>query len=270
MIVESYEDVISLSGALRSNFWDTLHTAISLTLKRHPSGVILDCSGLTEVTPAGGQTFRDVMEFIHNHDARVIVAAVPPKVLEVLRSVSEVRSQIALADSVEDARRSLDLLAESAGKPGRRRPIERQSKIVVCITGEDIDAEALHLAVQLGEAREAELHLVFIVLVPRDLPLTAPLAREERTATEAIDKAKAVLDKTIRFVPHVERGRDLASALHDLIEETKASLLVLPLSPASSEVDNNARMMKSVLTKIREEVIFVRTPCEKANGINKC
>src|SRR5436853_3309421 len=112
VIVESYEDVIVLSGALRSNFWETLHTAISLTLKRHPSGVIIDCSGLVEATPEGAETFRDAMEFIHQHDARVIVAAVPPNILQVLRTVPDVRSQLAVADSVEAARHSLDLITE--------------------------------------------------------------------------------------------------------------------------------------------------------------
>ena len=266
MIVESYEDVISLSGALRSNFWDTLHTAISLTLKRHPAGVIIDCSGLTEVTAAGAQTFRDVMEFIHNHDARVIVAGVPPKVLDVLRSVPEVRSQLAIAASVEEARHSLDLLGTEESKPARKRAVELENKFVVLISGEDLDNEALRLAVQLGEAREAELHLVYIVLVPRDLPLNAPLAREENLASASMDKAKAFLDRSIRFVPHVERGRDLVSSLEAFIDEIKGSLLVIPLSIASSNVEASAKLVKSLLTKIHSEVIFVRP--KSANGSN--
>ena len=83
MIVESYEDVIVLSGALRSNFWETIHTAISLMLKRHPTGVVIDCSGITEVTQAGADTFRDVMAYIEEHDARIIVAAVSPAVIRI-------------------------------------------------------------------------------------------------------------------------------------------------------------------------------------------
>src|SRR2546423_4813681 len=266
MIVESYEDVISLSGALRSNFWDTLHTAISLTLKRHPAGVIIDCSGLSEITPVGAQTFRDVLEFIHNHDARVIVAAVPPKVLEVLRAAPEVRSRLAIADSVEEARRSLDLMTGDQGKQRGKRAAEIENKFVVCLTGEELDAEGLRLAVQLGEARSAELHLVYIVLVPRDLPLTAPLPREEGLASAAMDKAKTILDRAIRYVPHVERGRDVASALQEFIEGLRGSLLVLPLSSAASEIEANAKLVKSVLTKIRQEVIFVRAPGN--NGAN--
>jgi len=266
VIVESYEDVISLSGALRSNFWDTLHTAISLTLKRHPAGVIIDCSGLTEVTPAGGQTFRDVMEFIHNHDARVIVAAVPPKVLETMKTVPEVRSQLAIANSVDEARRSLDLLANEQTRPGRKRLPETENKFVVHITGEPLDREALRVAAQLADARVAELHLVYTVLVPRDLPLNAPLAKEEAGAATAIEQAKVVLDRSVRYVCHVERGRDLASALHDIIDELKASVLVLPLSTSAADADNNTKLIKSVLTKIQSEVIFVRSP--GANGTN--
>ena len=113
MIVESYEDVIVLSGELRSNFWETIHTAIALTLKRHPTGVIIDCSGITLMTPEGGETFHDAIDFVAEHDrARIVVAGVSKSVLEVLRSVPEVRSQLPVAESVEDARRSLDLLVE--------------------------------------------------------------------------------------------------------------------------------------------------------------
>ena len=257
MIVESYEDTIILSGSLRSNYWETLHTAISLMLKRHPSGVIIDCSALSEATPLGAQTFRDVMEFIHNHDARVLVAAVPAHIREVLKSVTEVRSQLAIADTVEEARHSLDLLVEE--KPSKRRHSNGGgSKIVVCLTGEEIDKEALHIASQLAEARGSVLHLVYVVVVPRDLPLTAPLPKEEGYATTAIDKARTLIDKHISYEPHIERGRDVPSALEDLIAETKCGLVVMPIPTSTNDGDGNAKLIKSVLSKIPQEVILVR------------
>src|SRR5947207_872967 len=111
MIVESYEDVVILSGPLRSNFWETIHTAIALTLKRHPTGVIIDCSGITELTPEGAETFQDAIQFVKEHErARIVVAAVSPQAMEVLRHVPEVRSQLPVVATVEEARRSLDLL----------------------------------------------------------------------------------------------------------------------------------------------------------------
>jgi hypothetical protein len=266
MIVESYEDVIILSGALRSNFWETLHTAISLTLKRHSSGVIIDCSGLTEATPEGAQTFRDVMEFIHKQDARVIVAAVPEHVLPVLRSVAEVRSQLAIAVSVDDARRSLDLVTEDKPAKKRQGTAASSDNIVVLLTGQDFDAEALRIASQIGTQREAKLHLVYIVQVPRDLPLTSPLPKEEAIASGAIDKCKALLrDRHIAYVPHVERGRDIASALEDVLDDVKANLAVISLSPSASDVETNAKVVRSILLKVDQEVVFVRGPGTK-NG----
>ncbi len=86
--------------------------------------MIIDCTGLTEANEEGAQTFRDVMEFIRNQEARVIVACVPDKILEVLRSVPEVRSQLALAQTCEEARRSLDLLINAKqGKENSHRQL---------------------------------------------------------------------------------------------------------------------------------------------------
>lgn len=259
MIVESYEDVIVLSGALRSNFWETLHTAISLMLKRHPSGVIIDCSGLTDATPEGAQTFRDVMEFIHNHDARVIVASVPQNVLDVLKSVPQVRSQLAIAESVEQARKSLDLLVET--RPAKRRGVgPSETRIVLLLSSEGPDKQACTLAAQLAEARDAEIHLVCIVIVPRELPLTAPLSKEEAAASRAIELARGSFDRQMKVTPHLERGRDIASTLQDFLEETPAELVVLPMVLGPNQPEGPAKTIGSILQRVTQEVILVRGP----------
>lgn len=259
VIVESYEDVIVLSGALRSNFWETLHTAISLTLKRHPSGVIIDCSGLTEATAEGAETFRDVMEFIHHQDARVIVAAVPDNVLDVLRTVPDVRSQLPVTDSVESARRSLDLVIEPKVSKKRGSNGATAEKVVICLSGKPADREALRVASNICEVRECELHLVYVVIVPRDLPLTAPLPKEEGVAASALDSAKTLVDKHTRWFPHLERGRDIVSTLEDFLAEVKASLIIFPL-PQGQEHEGNGQLIRASMSKIRQEIIFVRGP----------
>lgn len=262
VIVESYEDVIVLSGALRSNFWETVHTAIALTLKRHPSGVIIDCSGLTEATPQGADTFRDIMQYIENHDARVIVAAVPAQIYDVLRSVPEVRSQLAIAKSVEDARRSLDLLLD-ADKPKKKKNVAiTTSKMVVCLTGGTCDVEALNLSAEVAESVHAEIHLVYVVLVPRDLPLQAPLAKEEERAYKVIDSGKQFLSpRNIPFVPHIERGRDTAVTLDEIMQELDATRLVVGLDSTPGQLENNTKLARSILAKITRPVVFVRGTC---------
>jgi anti-anti-sigma regulatory factor len=259
VIVESYEDVIVLSGALRQNFWETVHTAISLLLKRHPTGVIIDCSGISEVSADGAMTFRDMMDFIHRHHARIIVAAVPKHVQDVLRAVPEVRSQLAVANSVEEARRSLDLLVEEKAPKKRPATPGNAIKMIICLVGDPCDDEALKMGSQIADSVPSEIHLVFVVVVPRNLPLTAPLPKQEETASTALEAGRAFLRK--RSMPHevhLQRGRDVASALYDLIGEVTASHLVVPLLSGAAKIDENAALVKSVLTKISKEVIFVR------------
>ena len=257
MIVESYEDVIVLSGQLRTNLWDTVHTAISLTLKRHPSGVIIDCSGLTNATPEGAETFRDILEFTKNQEARVIVAAVPNNILEVLRSVSEVRSRLAIAKSVEDARASLDLVVDN-GKGRKKGATEKTSSILLCLSGKDVDKEALEVAAQLAEAREADLHLVYIVVVPRELPLTSPLPKEEALASKALEICCLKSDRHVRIIPHLERGRDVLSTIESYLHANKISLLVIPITAQPADPDARAAFLKSAIQRIPQQIVIVR------------
>jgi anti-anti-sigma regulatory factor len=263
MIVESYEDVILLSGALRSNFWETIHTAISLTLKRHPTGVIIDCSGITECTPDGAETFRDAMDFIEAQDARVIVAAVPENVREVLRSVPEVRSQLPIARSVEEARHSLDLLVDPEGvKPRPAGP--KLARIVLLLTEGDACPELFELAGEMAEAVHAEMVVTYVVIVPRNLPIQAPMADEEQVAAKELEAAKK--DLAARNIPYsivLERGRDVASALETVVKETGAIRVLCALSAKERELDDQLKALRSVLTKIALPVVIVRPRMER-------
>ncbi|MEQ1823133.1 MAG: STAS domain-containing protein [Fimbriimonadaceae bacterium] len=266
MIVESYNDIIILSGSLESNHWETIDTAIALTLKRHPSGVIIDLSGLTEITPEGAETFHDAMDFIRNHHARVILAAVPAHVMDVLKNVPEVRSQIPICDTVEDARRSLDLGVELEEDHGKKKKklvaAEGARKLIVCLydgTSVEEDNAAMEMASQIADSHPSEIHLVCALMVPRHLPLTAPLADSEESAANAMNRAKSFFNE--RNIPHVdriERARDVASALAEVLNDIDAEIFVLPLIKNEMHMDSNLNVVRSVLGKIHRQVIFVR------------
>lgn len=258
MIVESYEDVIILSGALRANHWETIHTAISLTLKRHATGVIVDCSGIVECTEAGAETFRDAMEYIAEHDARIIVAAVPKAVMDVLKTVPEVRSQLPIANSVEEARRSLDLLEE---QPTKRKTnlAPCRCKILVCLTGHTTDSDALHMAWHLADTQHAEVHLTFVVSVPRHLPLQSPLPDAEEVARKSLEAGKVFLsERQLQAVGHLERARDLASGLATALQGIDAMQVVVPLPNGDSTVAASSNLVSAVLAKVTLPVIFVK------------
>lgn len=257
MIVEFYEDVVQISGSLKSNFWDTIHTAISLALKKQPKGVIVDCSGITECTPAGADTFRDAMEFIKRQDARIILAAVPSAVLEIFKSVPEVRSQLAVAASVAEARHSMDLQTHEGGK--RAPSSVSGTHIVLQLSGKPSDQAAIRAAAVMSRPSSAHLHLVFPVIVPRDLPLQAPLPQQEDLASAAVDAAKALLkEQHIDCSVHIERGRDLPGVLASVCESNGIACAFVPLPVAAEDRDKAAQVVRAVLAKLTCTVIFVR------------
>ena len=258
MIVESYEDVIVLSGALRSNFWETIHTAISLTLRRHATGVIIDCSGITECTPEGGETFRDALDFISNHDARIIVAAVPEFVLDVLKTVPHVRSQLAIARSVEEARTSLDCLSEMVAK--KPNSPELKEKLMVLVLDCSADLAALRHATMIADTIRIEIDVVFPLIVPRDLPLQAPLPDQEAKAVQTLEEARTFLEASNPKPPYrtkLERGRDIASTIVSALQEDEAQQVIVPISAATDDLDETAKLTKSVLSKVQTQVMFV-------------
>src|SRR5215470_1559686 len=113
MIVTSSDDVVRLSGALVKNQWLTIKAAANLLLQSHPQGIIIDCGELTHVSEDGAKTFLDAIKDIQAAGARMVVCNLPPEVLQVIRSVPGVRSQLPIANSVDEARASLRLSGEA-------------------------------------------------------------------------------------------------------------------------------------------------------------
>jgi len=252
MIVEFYEDVVQISGSLRSNFWDTIHTAISLALQKHPKGVIVDCSGITECTVEGADTFRDAMEYISRQDALIILAAVPAAVQEIVKSIPEVRSQLAIAASVEEARHTMDLLSNEEGRGGR--PSARQVALQLC--GTDCDTVAMNAAARMARSTQGHVHIIFPIVVPRDLALHAPLPQQEDLAVSTVDKVKELFkEKNLPYTVHIERGRDVGVILNTVCEENRVEYLFVPLP---TNPDAAANIVRSILSRLKCTVSFIR------------
>lgn len=268
MIVESYEDVLILSGALRQNFWETVQTAISLILKRHPSGVIIDCSQITEITPLGAETFADVFDFVGEHEeARIILAAVPEHVKQVLREVPEVRSQIPIVGSVEEARCSLDLLASSE-KEGKGKDANREwdRDILAVLEGVAEDADVIHVAEELILHHKTRVTLLLPVVVPRELPLTAPLADlEAKLAAASESGKKAIKAAGAKVEIKLERTRDIATLMEEISEEVDADYVIAAITLSRGVRRTDAfRTVESVLEKVKRPVIIVRGSLAKS------
>ncbi|MES1227162.1 MAG: hypothetical protein ABUL72_00740, partial [Armatimonadota bacterium] len=230
-------------------------------LKRHPSGVIIDCSQLTLMTPEGAETFHSTIKFVHLHkEARVVVAAVPEGILEVLRSVPDVRSQLPIAATVQEARRSLDLLVqehETKKKRGANRSYQR--KILACACPGSADEYLLRVVSDLVDKDKSKVILLIPILVPRELPLQSPLPDvEESAATYATYATKMLESEGVGHEIIVERARDFATLVMDTANEIDAAHVVLGL-PGDHEMDQtSAKMFKSLIERVTRPLIFTR------------
>ncbi len=260
MIVESFEDVIKISGDLTTNQWETIRTAATLLMKKHPSGVIVDCSDLRTCTEEGAETFYDMLRYIQSHRARIIVANVPEHCLPVLQSVPEVRSNLPIAHSVEEARRSLELLDQFAIQQ-KRAPVTT-GRLLLVLTGSSSDHSAMALATLLAERRHLSVVAVYALLVPRALVTTAPMPEEE-AAAEVLQKAKETLSaKSVPVELVVERTRSVVSAVEASRQRVMPRAVVVSVpdeDPAKNEPINS---LQQILASVTPELFLVRASRE--------
>ena len=118
--------------------------------------------------------------------------------MEVVRAVPDVRSRLPVAPTVEEARASLRLAAAAPRATSGQAPLE----ILVPLLRPDCPETATTLACRLARAdvaphagqnagRKSRLHLLYVLEVPRQLPLTAPRSEEEGEAAKALEAAQA-------------------------------------------------------------------------------
>lgn len=226
MIAATHEDIVKLSGSLVKNQWLTIKAAANLLLRDHPTGIIIDCADLAHVSEDGARTFLDAMKDIQAEGARIVVCNLPEAVLSVIRCVPGVRSQLPIADSVEDARASLELSGASPGSTAERQPYA--DGIVVPLLPQ-LDVEhALSIAGRLAREARAPVHLVYLLEVARHLPLTTPLPEEEAAANrmmcQAMDSARK---QNLLATTHLERVRGVDDGLLQILRNYRAAHVVL-------------------------------------------
>lgn len=254
MIVEARRDVISLRGSLTQNEWPTIQTAAKVLLEEHPKGIIIDCSNLTEISPAGAVTFRDAVSYIQRHDARIIVAGIPESAMEVISGVRAVISQLPIAPTVEDARASLGLEGLETGTPGKA------GVVAVFLIGEW--ERAMQIACQSADRRRQEIHVVDLLRVPRTMPLATPMPEAEAVARRKLDEAeKTAKSYRISAIRHVERVRTVAEGIQRLFSTLKPEAFVVCVARRDEQTQELLNeVMPGLISDPPCEIIYVRRP----------
>jgi len=213
-----------------------------------------------------------------------VLASVPPHVMRVLRQVPNLGSQLPIAESVAEARRSLGLAAPTApGLSARAAAIaEGRGEVLVGLLGAPSDAHAVAVGCRLA-ARAARIadagrdgsgenpvvrprvHLIFLLSVPRDRPLLSAVGAEEEEACATLTRFEdAVRNAGHIPVPRLERTRNPAARLVELTGDLSASYVVLALSVDASAEE--VATVEGVVAQARCDVIVDRLRPESPTG----
>src|SRR5438874_4763032 len=212
MIVASKDDVVQLSGFLHKNQWLTIKATAKLLMKDHPEGILIDCSGLSEISADGAKTFADAMRDIQGEGARIIVCCLPDNVLQVIRTVPGIRSQLPIAGSVEEARSSLRLGGSASGITAEKTA-SAHGVVVPIFPALDVDY-ALTIAARLARDIRSNVHLIYLLEVARHLPLMTPMGEEEATANRLLGQGLQTAKRlNLPVTTHLERVRDTQEGL---------------------------------------------------------
>src|SRR5947209_19925430 len=131
MIIETKDDVVRLSGSLARNQWMTIKAAANLLLTNHPEGIIVDCSHLEGISEDGAKTFLEATRDIEATKSPILVVSLPQQVLAVCKTVPGVRSQLPIADTIEEARASLRMANRPASLRDKRpSPVDPSKRTV--------------------------------------------------------------------------------------------------------------------------------------------
>lgn len=256
MIVIGRNDVVHLSGALRKNQWLTIKAAAKLLLQQHPQGILIDCSELTEVSEEGTKTFLEAMRDIQGEGARIVVVNLPETVLQVIRGVPGVRSQLPIAKSEEEARASLRagvMLGTTA-----ERPLSENSILIPLLPGFDIEY-AVNVAGRASRELRQPITLASLLVVSRNKPLNTPMPDEEAAAVALLARAEAAAKRhNLPYARHVERMRDAEEGLLQLIKTYKASHVYIGAYADHSQDEQFLRMVEILLHRAPCNVIIAR------------
>jgi len=105
---------------------------------------------------------------------------------------------------------------------------EDKGDIAVVVNGSQFDDELVHLACFRAKRAGKSVHLMYVIAVPRSLPLTAILQREADTASKLLHEALAIANAAgCNASAAVVQTREVGPAIVDEAKEHDCALIML-------------------------------------------
>ncbi len=152
--------------------------------------------------------------------------------------------------------------AISASAAKARRSLDVARMILVPTTGSIYSQRGVELACRLAEEQGASIALVYVIEVPRTLPLDAPMDAVEQEAKDALDTARqVVLMHNLTVLTIVQRARAAGDGIIAAANDHHADLIVTGLGAKGEHSHTGwGRTADTLLHRAPCEVIFDRVP----------
>jgi nucleotide-binding universal stress UspA family protein len=104
----------------------------------------------------------------------------------------------------------------------------RYAKILVAVSGQRADEEALHLACTIARENKARVHVMYVIQVKRSLPLDAELEPEIHKAEDALRRAETIADELeLEIETDLLQAREIGPAVVGQAREQDSDLIVM-------------------------------------------
>lgn len=136
-----------------------------------------------------------------------------------------------------------------------RRSVFAIKKILVPTVGEPYSERGVELACRLGDEQEAEILLVYVIEVPRTMPLSIPLAEAENRANAALERAESIVK--LRGLPSqrlIQRARLAGEEIARIARDRDVDMIVLGISPEQG-------LRREFLGRT-SDIVLRHSPCE--------
>ena len=159
----------------------------------------------------------------------------------------------------------------AAGNGRRSRPALAYHRILVHVATSAVSERAVVIAAQLASEHRAEVTLLNVIEVPKDLPLDALFPDEEHEGREALRRATAILDRYgVDSKTRLTRSFSIAKAILEAAAEANPELIVMGAERhmrRQPSVFGHAESIQEVLKAAPCRVMLVTPPA--ANGATK-
>lgn len=156
-------------------------------------------------------------------------------------------------------RRPRGSIARVAGKP----------RILLPFATGSIDPEVLAAAIRITRAEEGVLVPAFLLVVPREFSLDAPLTQQVAMAMPLLEGIEhAALRSGIPVDARVERGRQPTHALRTLWETEDFERIIVP-APTPGDPGFTPKELAWVLTHAPAEALILRPAPDRARKAGK-